>query len=265
MGGVIYVIKVERIKKPEELTEVVQRNLTEEFKKDKKKSVWNKSYIRDKLLEESNNKCVYCECLIGKGYKEMHVDHFHYKDKYEDEVVSWNNLNPSCPHCNKSKSSHDTYEEPIINPFEQNPQDYFYLKNYRYYSRNNQVERIVRNTIDVLGLNDTEDVVKYRFEQGEALIEKIQDIYELAKENRDSLCDDIRKRNRVLRGCKNILNKGIATAEYAAFMATIIKDDAYYRKLKNILIELQLWDEELDNLDTRVEKIKMQIKPDMEV
>ena len=128
-------IKVERIEQPEELTEDVQHQLTAEFKKDKK-SVWDKKYIKDKLLKECNNKCVYCECFIGKGHKEMHIDHFHYKDKYEDEVVVWSNLNPSCPHCNKSKSSHDTYEEPIINPFEQNPQDYFYLKNYRYYGKN---------------------------------------------------------------------------------------------------------------------------------
>lgn len=263
MGGVICVIKVERIEKPEELTVDVQKQLTEEFKKDKKKIVWNKKYIRDKLLRECNNKCVYCECFIGEGHKEMHVDHFHYKDKYEDEVVAWNNLNPSCPHCNKNKSSHDTYEEPIINPFEQNPQEYFYLKNYRYYSRNDSVEKIVRDTIDVLGLNDTEDVVKFRFEQGEAIIEKIQEIYELANENKDMLCCDTRKKNRVLRGCKNILLKGTREAEYSAFMATIIKDDIYYLKLKCILIELGLWNETLQDLDAKVDEIKMRTIPDM--
>lgn len=255
-------VKVERIEKPEELTEDVQRQLTEEFKNDKKKSVWNKKYIRDRLLIECNNKCVYCECFIGDGYKEMHVDHFHYKDKYEDEVVAWGNLNPSCPHCNKNKSYHDTYVEPIINPFEQNPQEYFYLKNYRYYSRNNQVEKIVRNSIDVLGLNDTEEVVKYRFQQGEALIDKIQDIYELANENKEKLCSDTKKRNRVLRGCQNILKKGIKEAEYAAFMATIIKNDTYYIKLKSLLQELCLWNELLQDLDEEVEKIKMQTLPD---
>lgn len=256
-------IKVERIEQPEELTEDVQRQLTEEFKKDKKKSVWNKKYIKDGLLKECNSKCVYCECFIGEGYKEMHVDHFHYKDKYEDEVVVWSNLNPSCPHCNKSKSSHDTYKEPIINPFEQDPQDYFYLKNYRYYGKNDQVEKIVRNTIDVLGLNDTEDVVKFRFEQGEALIEKIQDIYELASENEKILCNDTRKRNRVLRGCTNILKKGLKEAEYAAFMATIIKEDKYYIKLKNLLLTLGLWSDELQGLDERVENNKMQTVPDL--
>ena len=45
-------IKVERIDKPRELTDDVQKQLTDEFKKDKKKQVWNKSYIRKELLKE---------------------------------------------------------------------------------------------------------------------------------------------------------------------------------------------------------------------
>lgn len=40
MGGVICVIKVKRIEKPKELTDDVQNQLTEEFKKDKKKRVY---------------------------------------------------------------------------------------------------------------------------------------------------------------------------------------------------------------------------------
>lgn len=262
MGGLICVIKVERIEKPAELTVDTQKRLTEEFKKDKTKSVWNQKYIRDKLLIECNSKCVYCECLIGKGYKEMHIDHFHCKDSYVDEVVEWNNLNPSCPHCNKNKSYHDTYKEPIINPFEQNPQEYFYLKNYRYYSRNDNVEDIVRKTIDVLGLNDTEDIVKFRFEQGEAIIEKIREIYEFASDNKNILSSNTGKKNRVLRGCKNILMKGTREAEYSAFMATIIKDDSNYQKLKTLLIGLGLWDDSLQGLDAKVDEIKMQTTPD---
>lgn len=257
-------IKVQRIEKPVELTKEVQHQLTEEFKCNRKKSVWNKSYIRDNLLRESNNKCVYCECFIGEGHKEMHVDHFHFKDKYYDEVVEWDNLNPSCPHCNKKKSTHDTYENPIINPFVQNPKEYFYLKNYRYYSRNTDVEKIVRETIDVLGLNDTEDIVRFRFEQGEAIIDKIQDMYEFTKEHQEELSTVIKNKNRVYRGCKNILLKGARNAEYSAFIATIIKEDLYYQKLKTILTELGIWDEELQKLDDELEEIKMVTKPDIE-
>ena len=250
-------IKLNRSEPPEKLTPEVQKQLTEEFKQDKKKSVWNKPYIREALLNECNNKCVYCECFIGAGHKEMNVDHFHYKNKYEDEVVSWNNLNPSCPHCNKSKSTHDTYKEPIVNPFEENPQDYFYVKNYRYYSKNKRVEKIAKNTIDILGLNDTDDLVRFRFEQGNALSEKITELYEAANENKFILTSDIKKRNRILTGCKNILKQGINTAEFSAFMATTIQNEDDYHKLKKLLQELNLWDETLQKLDEATNNIKL--------
>ena len=255
MGGVSILIKVIRSIKPNELTEEMQEQLAYEFKVDKSKAVWNKKFIREALLKECNNKCVYCEILIGPGNKEMHVDHFHYKDKYVDEVVKWENLMPSCPHCNKSKSTHDTIEMPILNPFKDNPKEYFYIKNYRYYSKNSKVDEIVRETIGVLGLNDTKDVVFLRFQQGEALSDTIQNIYELAEENKGILNSDTRKRNRVINGCKNILRKGTRTAEFGAFMATIIQTDNEFIKLKTLLVELNMWDEEMEELDKEVKDI----------
>lgn len=264
MGGVTCVIKLERIEKPKELTEERQKELTEEFKNNRERDVWNQPYIRRNLLIESNNKCAYCECFVGTGFKEMHVDHFHYKNKYVEEVVKWENLYPSCPHCNKNKSTHDTYESPIIDPFEQNPQDFFYIKNYRYYPKNDDVKLIVRNTIDVLGLNDTKEVVRSRYELGEAIINEIQNIYQLAIDNKDLLHKDIRKRNRVLCGCRNILGKVIKTAEYSAFMSTILQSEEYYQELRSLLNEIGLWDEELQMLDEETNRIRMSMLPEKE-
>ena len=166
----ITMIKLERMEKPEELTEEKQKTLTEEFRKNRQKDVWNQTYIRENLLMESNYKCAYCECFVGKGYKEMNVDHFHYKEKYVEEVVKWEDLLPSCPHC--------------------------------------------------------------------------------------------RKRNRVLRGCKNILRKGIKTAEYSAFIATILQTEEDYLELKSLLKNCDLWDEELQILDEETNKIRMSVLPD---
>ena len=114
-------IQIERTPKPLKLTDAVQQELTSEFKKDNSKAVWGKTYIRKALLDMSNSKCCYCECLVGKGTKEMHVDHFQPKSIYPDLVVQWENLLPSCSQCNKSKSDHDTVQEPIINPTKDNP------------------------------------------------------------------------------------------------------------------------------------------------
>lgn len=255
-------IKLKRIEKPAELTESLQEELTEKFKKDKKVSVWNRPFIRKNLLKESNNKCAYCECLVGPGEKEMHVDHFHYKDKYEEEVVSWENLIPSCPHCNKSKSNHDTYESPIINPFEENPKDYFYLKGYRYCVKNNTIKKIASNTIDVLGLNDTENKVKKRFVQGNELINKLEMIYQLTIEAKETLLKNTSKKNKIIRGCYNLLKLGIKEAEYSAFMSTIIQNDENYYEIKKILIELDLWNEELKELDEETKELAMAEKRD---
>ena len=51
-------IKLTRSNPPEKLTKEEQKKLTEEFKKDKKKCVWNKPYSRDALLKESKGKCI---------------------------------------------------------------------------------------------------------------------------------------------------------------------------------------------------------------
>lgn len=65
-----------------------------------------------------------------------------------------------------------------------------------------------------------------------------------------------------MRGCRNILKKGTRDAEYAAFMSSIIMSDSYYKKLKELLKELNLWDDELQELDEEVDKIKLQRNED---
>ena len=55
---------------------------------------------------------------VVKGYE---VKEFDPKSIYPDLVVAWDNLLPSCPHCNKEKSSHDTgalsFDRPRMNIF----------------------------------------------------------------------------------------------------------------------------------------------------
>lgn len=241
-------IKIQRLSQPEELTEAVKNKLTEEFKKNNNKKVWNKSYIRKRLLEMSHGKCSYCECNVGAGEKEMNVDHFLPKKLYPDLVVEWNNLLPSCPHCNKNKSEHDTLKEPIINPCKDDPKKYLYLKLYRYYSKDSNIESIGKRTIDILNLNDTAECVTERFKIGEELQKKIQDILEYAIEFEDQLNTNTRRKNRVVNGCRDILKMGLAISEYSAFIATIIHCDTDYFELKDLLEIHNIWNDELERL-----------------
>ena len=238
-------IQLLRPPKPQKLADN-DAELTERFKKNNKDAVWNRSYIRSALLEMSNAKCCYCECKVGAGEREMHVDHFKPKSIYPDLVVKWENLLPSCPHCNKEKSSHDTGAEPIVNPSEDDPREFFYLKDYRYYCFDNADSSIARRTLGVLSLNDSTENVYKRYLIGNELHSKIDEIAELAIENEKILKTKTTMRNRIRNGCKNILKQGFPEAVYSAFMATLIFNDENFKTCMEILKRQDIWDDELE-------------------
>ena len=238
-------IQLLRPPKPQKLADN-EAELTERFKKNNKDAVWNRSYIRSVLLEMSNAKCCYCECKVGAGEREMHVDHFKPKSIYPDLVVKWENLLPSCPHCNKEKSSHDTGAEPIVNPSEDDPREFFYLKDYRYYCFDNADSSIARRTLGVLSLNDSTENVYKRYLIGNELHSKIDEIAELAIENEKILKTKTTMRNRIRNGCKNILKQGFPEAVYSAFMATLIFNDENFKTCMEILKRQDIWDDELE-------------------
>lgn len=238
-------IQLSRPPKPQKLSDNEEK-LSADYEADRTKSVWNKKYIREALLEMSHNKCCYCECKIGRGEREMHVDHFKPKSIYPELVVAWENLFPACPHCNKEKSDHDSGEYSIINPVDDNPKDYFYLRDYRYCCFDNTDNSKARRTLGVLSLNDsTENVIK-RYQIGNELHDKIDQIADLAIENKASLKENIRIRNKVKNGCRDIMKLGFPDATYSAFMATLVFNDEDFITCVEILKQNELWDDDLE-------------------
>lgn len=248
-------IKIKRISAPKQLTNTIKSQLTKDFKKDKKKAVWNKPYIRQRLLEMSNSKCCYCEELVNYGCNEMHVDHYHCKDIYPDEVVKWTNLLPSCSHCNKKKWIHDTYVEPIIDPTKINPKDIFYMKNYMYYSKDCKPDSLGKTSIRVLGLNDLDEKVMIRFKIGAELCKELDKLYEDAIDLGDSILTNTRKTNRLLNGCVNNLKLCGKKSRFGASMATVLQENADYQLLRELLMKYNLWNEELELLHRESEEI----------
>ena len=240
-------IKIKRISPPGQLTDKEKSKLTEEFKTTKK-AVWNKSYIRKRLLEMSQSKCCYCEELLDEGCNEMHVDHYHNKETYPEEVVEWNNLFPSCSHCNKKKSTHDTYVEPIVEPVSYDPKKIFYFKNYRYHSYNSNPDSLGKISIGVLVLNYFDEKVMLRFKIGDGLCTKLDELYEDAYKLGNSILTNTRKRNRILRGCKNSLKLCTKSARFGASTATVLQENDDYQALRDLLIKYDLWDDEFEQL-----------------
>ena len=178
----------------------------------------------------------------------MHIEHYHDKDTYPDEVVAWENLLPSCAHCNKKKSKHDTYKEPIVDPTKNDPKKIFYMKSYRYCSYDKKTNSLGRTSIAVLGINDTEEKVKLRFAIGNKLNEEIDKLYEDAIELGDEILTNTRKRNRIINGCINNLRLCTRTSRFGASMATTLQENDEYHELRKLLKKYDIWSDSMEQL-----------------
>lgn len=248
-------IKLDRTPKPVELTTKLQKELTTEFKLTGK-SVWNLDFIKKGLLDFSNNKCCYCEANIKEESKYLEVEHFHHKDKYKDEVLEWKNLLPSCKKCNGTKNNHDTIIEPIIDPSLIDPKDH--LKYWRY--RIKGVDDLGKLTVSVLNLNDQDRLVIKRFEIGNAIQDKLEQLNELIDDYISGIQTSTRRKNRIVNGIKNLMKEGLPKAIYSATSATIILTDTEYNTLKNKLTQQHLWDSELQQLEIDISKGALKIE-----
>ncbi|MBF4428008.1 HNH endonuclease, partial [Vibrio anguillarum] len=78
------------------------------------------------LKDESFAKCMYCESVVGHVAHE-HIEHIKPKSvaKYPEYTFEWDNLGLACPVCNMNKS--DIYDDklPFINPYIDEPSDFF--------------------------------------------------------------------------------------------------------------------------------------------
>ncbi|NOU99793.1 hypothetical protein [Paenibacillus planticolens] len=242
-------IKLNRIARPPELTAKKKRELTQKFIKEKK-SVWAVPYIKNTLFKMSNGKCCFCECKLGEEGKYMHVEHFHHKDGYPNEVVEWSNLLPCCVRCNTNKGIHDTVLDPIIDVTLTDPRDHLILDNYRYKSRSNS--QLGRTTIDVIYLNDTDHLVKPRFDIANKAKETLELIIGKAREYKDGVNCSTQRKNIIVNGLKSLLKEAHPNSQFSAIVATAIIHDIDYIEFKDILISLNLWDAELQMIESEV-------------
>lgn len=236
-------IKLELPVKPDRLTPEFQAAKIQEFI-NTSNSVWNIDWLKEAVFNMAFGKCCYSEVRLNEESKYMEVEHFHPKVPYTDEVMQWGNLLPACKKCNTTKGPHDTIAEPIVNPFVDNPKDFFLFKNYRYSPKN----EIAKRTIEVLALNDRDHFVNPRFKIGNEIIE----LLEYYNENVDNI-DNNRKRNRYITRLKSLLGQGNRKEVYSALISTTILSDENYIEIEKQLIERSLWDAEFKALKCELE------------
>jgi len=84
------------------------------------------SLNKQALKEAGADKCMYCESKISH-IDFAHIEHFKPKaqDKFPDLEFEWTNLGYACPKCNNNKSDKFHSNAPYIDPYSEEPSEYF--------------------------------------------------------------------------------------------------------------------------------------------
>lgn len=93
-----------------------------------------------------------------------------------------------------------------------------------------------------------QEKVQVRFIIGDKLCGEFYKLNNDAAELGDEILTNIRKRNRLLSGCLNNLKLCTRKSRFGASMATVLQESEDYQALRNLLIEYNLWDDEMENL-----------------
>jgi len=235
-------IKLERVPKPDYLTDVKVLELSAIFTTNPDKSVWNHSTIKSQLLRSANNKCAFCECLVSEESKYMEVEHFRYKKKYKNLVVEWDNLLPSCKRCNVAKSDHDVELDPLINPYDDDPRDHLGFRLYEFRG----LTTMGIDTIDCLDLNNADRLVYPRFQIGL----QVSDSIKTAQERLEKwmISPSTQTRNRLISLVETILNECQPTAIYSATTATIVLTEKGFNNIVSVMKQNDIWPDHMESL-----------------
>ena len=231
-------IKLTLPPRPDFLTDELVNQQTEKYKANKEARVWDIKILKEALLKLSNNKCAFSEVVLNEEGKYMQIEHFYPKSKYPDKVMEWGNLLPCLNVCNSRKRDLDPSIHPLVNPFFDNPKDFFYIENGRINALDSKNKKAI-NTLEAYDLNNPEQLRKPRFRS----VTKVRDILVLIK--------DVFPQNPLIgkNRLKAILRDCGRTSEYSAAKSTAVLEDENYRRLKRILTERNEWDEDLRILE----------------
>jgi len=126
--------------------------------------------IKNALRDEAHNKCVYCERKVASA----ETDHILPVESRPDLIVSWENLALSCKDCNMHKGAYHGPNEPLLNPFTDDPQEHLAFYGPMIISRLG--DQLAYRTIEQIKLHRTElfERRKERIQSIQALLEQWQ-------------------------------------------------------------------------------------------
>ncbi len=231
-------IKLTLPPRPAFLTDEKVVELTSLFKSDRNKRVWNIHALKSALLEISYGKCAFSEVRLNVEGKYMQVEHFYPKSKYPEKVMEWGNLLPCLNVCNSKKKDIDPKKKPLVNPFFDDPKDFFYIENGRLIAYDIKNHKGL-NTLEAFDLNNPSQLRIPRYKWQCQISKHLSAICEVFDKMRE-----IGKKRlfELLKECGR-------HSEYSAAKSTAILMDKNYQKMKNSLIENGEWDEAFKKLE----------------
>ncbi|EGH1125711.1 TPA: TIGR02646 family protein [Escherichia coli] len=191
--------------------------------------------IKRTLKASTHGKCAFCEGIPDEtGYAE--VEHFYPKSLYTERTFEWENLLYCCKQCNNKKLNHDTYQYPIVNPYDNDPNDYFTYMDIMIKPKEGPLHEIADRTIRVCGLTSSrlisarsEILVTFRiFEQdlSYALDEFHDAITEKNKED---------KARKIITSLETIESMAKPNAKLSHFYNFLLNSSEVYRQAKDEL------------------------------
>ena len=151
------------------------------------KNRYNHPEVKNTLEKETHGKCMYCEGYIG-AVSYSHIEHFWPKAPYPAKTFEWENLGLSCQVCNTNKN--DVFDKalPYINPYNENPDDYFIFLGTMVMQKTGCAR--AENMKNQLKLNRSE-----LMEQRREAIEKITNLVERYKGEKDPAIKTMLRKN----------------------------------------------------------------------
>lgn len=234
-------IKLERDFTPEFFLREDLKSLTSEYK-DSGKAVWHHPEVKSGCLKLGHGKCAFCEVKLEEASTYNEVEHFKDKKKYPDDVISWENLLPSCRHCNGSKQSHDVVNSPIINPCHEIPSDHLFIRGYRIRGKTD----LGVQTVEVLNFNQREHKFIPRCKAGDVIESSLDDaLYRLESYLKEP---SVRRKNILKNKIEAILEECQITASFSAVSATVLHGSSDYIQIREAMIANDIWTDHMQKL-----------------
>ena len=123
------------------------------------------------------------------------------------------------------------------------------LKLYRLRARTTVGE----TTIEVVNLNDSARLVPARFEVGEIVLEALKRATLLLQDFQSKASAP--NRNRLLNQVETLLLECQEDAAYAATSASVLHGDSAYSDLRNRMVEIAVWNDELEALHAKSQEL----------